>query len=225
MRLYGFRHCKVKVGMNPELDPERLRRMRFWVGSKMDLRVDANEAWRGDEVIRRIAELEPFGISCVEQPVRHDEVNVLRDVRTEVATPIMLDESLTSVDDARQAIADQTGDVFNIRLSKCGGFLNSLQLAMMAHEAGLEYQLGCHPGESGILSAAGRHFATSVGPIRYVEGSADGHLLRDFITHQSLTFGRGGWAPAIRSPGLGVNVDDVKLRPLLRQVQVFPIAT
>ncbi|TWT93607.1 L-Ala-D/L-Glu epimerase [Neorhodopirellula pilleata] len=225
MRLYGFRHCKIKVGMNPEIDPERLRRMRYWVGSKMDLRVDANEAWRGDEVVSRIVELEPFGISCVEQPVRHDDVKVLRRVRDEVATPIMLDESLTSLEDARQAIADQTCDVFNIRLSKCGGFLNSLRLAGMAYEAGLEFQLGCHPGESGILSAAGRHFATSVGPIRYIEGSADAHLLRDFITRPTLTFGRGGWAPAIRLPGLGITVDEAKLKPLSRHIQKFRIAS
>jgi muconate cycloisomerase len=221
MRIYGFQHCKVKVAMQPNHDATRLRRIRRWVGRKMDLRVDANEAWSTDEVTRRIQDLEPMGISCVEQPVRHDDVDVLAEVRTNIHTPIMLDESLTSLADAQQAIKKGTCDLFNIRLSKCGGLLNSLRLAATAHAAGLGYQLGCHPGESGILSAAGRHFATSVADIRYREGSADRHMIRDFITHQSLTFGRGGWAPAIDAPGLGITIDEATLAPLVTQSQTY----
>jgi len=224
MRVYGFRHCKVKVGMQPDQDGLRLKRMRRWVGRKMDLRVDANEAWQADEVVRRISELEPHDISCVEQPVRHEDVAALSDVRQEVNVPLMLDESLTSEHDAELAIRTGTCDLFNIRLSKCGGFLSSLRLAAMAHDAGLGYQLGCHPGESGILSAAGRHFVTSVASVRYREGSADRHLLRDLITNEQLTFGRGGWAPALHAPGLGITIDDDQLKPLILQTQTFKIA-
>ena len=123
MRAYGFRQCKVKVGMQPDRDASRLKRMRRWVGPHMDLRVDANEAWTVDEVTRRIRDLEPFAISCVEQPVKHEDVDALSDVRREVTAPIMLDESLTSEHDAEVAIRGGTCDLFNVRLSKCGGFL------------------------------------------------------------------------------------------------------
>jgi muconate cycloisomerase len=221
MRLYGFRHCKVKVGMNPDSDGERLRRMRFWVGPKMDLRVDANEAWDPDEVVQRVRQVEPHNISCVEQPVAHPNVAALADARKQLSVPMMLDESLTSLADAEIAIRDGTCDLFNIRLSKCGGFLASLRLAAIAHDAGLGYQLGCHPGESGILSAAGRHFATSVTAIRYREGSADRHLLKDQITREDLTFGRGGWAPAIDRPGLGITMDESIVNRLALQSQTF----
>jgi muconate cycloisomerase len=223
MRLYGFRQCKVKVGMRPDQDPDRLRRMRRWVGSRMDLRVDVNEAWKVPEVVERIGELEPYGISCVEQPVRHDEVAALSEIRDQVNVPLMLDESLTSETDAALAIRTGTCDLFNIRLSKCGGFLSSLRLAAMARGAGLGYQLGCHPGESSILSAAGRHFITSVDFIRYREGSFDRHLLKDFIADRDVTFGRGGWAPAIESPGLGININEFKLQPLILETQSFKI--
>ncbi len=224
MRIYGFRHCKVKVGMRPDQDGLRLKRIRRWVGPNMDLRVDANEAWPVDDVVRRISELEPHGISCVEQPVHHDDVAALSELRQRVRTPLMLDESLTSERDAESAIRQGTCDLFNIRLSKCGGFLASLRLAAMAHEAGLGYQLGCHPGESGILSAAGRHFATSVASIRYREGSADRHLVKDLITDEQLTFGRGGWAPALHTPGLGITINDANLKPLILKSQTFRIA-
>ena len=124
----------------------------------------------------------------------------------------MLDESLTSMRDAEGAIAARTCDLFNIRLSKCGGFLASLQLAATAQAAGLGYQLGCHPGESGILSAAGRHWACSVASIRYLEGSYDRYLFRRLLTNEDLTFGYGGRAAAIQRPGLGVSVNEAVLR-------------
>jgi muconate cycloisomerase len=123
----------------------------------------------------------------------------------------MLDESLTSLIDAKTAVAANACDLFNIRLSKCGGFLNCLRLAAYAKANNLGYQLGCHPGESGVLSAAGRHFATSVAGIRYLEGSYDRFLFRRLVTREDITCGRGGSAPALRSPGLGVTIDTAAL--------------
>ena len=81
-----------------------------------------------------------------------------------------------------------------------------------AQAAGIGYQLGCHPGESGILSAAGRHWAASVANIRHVEGSYDRHLFRRLLTNEDMTFGYGGRAPAIDKPGLGVTVNEAVLR-------------
>ena len=102
-------------------------------------------------------------------------------------------------------------DLFNLRLSKCGGFLPSLRLAAMAHRAGLGYQLGCQVGETGILSAAGRHFAASVDQIRYLEGSYDHFLVKERLTKEDLTFGYGGNAPALTEPGLGIHIDQKQL--------------
>ena len=135
----------------------------------------------------------------------------------------MLDESLTGEADAQAAIAGRICDLFNIRLSKCGGFLASLRLAALAHSAGLDYQLGCHPGESGILSAAGRHWACSVAGIRYLEGSYDRHLLQRLLTNEDVTFGYAGRARAISRPGLGVTIDDSVLQKVALSRQVFPI--
>ena len=131
----------------------------------------------------------------------------LSQLRGRLGVPLMLDESLTSLSDAQQAIEKGTCDLFNIRLSKCGGFIPSLRIAAAAHRAGLGYQLGCQVGETGILSAAGRHFATSVAGIRYLEGSFDRFLVTERLTVEDLTFRRGGWAPALQGPGLGIQID------------------
>jgi muconate cycloisomerase len=126
---------------------------------------------------------------------------------------------LCGIHDAEQAIANGWCDVFNLRLSKCGGFVASLRLAQRARDAGLQCQLGCQVGETAILSAAGRHFASSVGGLRYVEGSYDGWLVREAIATTNLTFGRGGWAPALTSPGLGITIDPEALRRITVRVQ------
>jgi muconate cycloisomerase len=211
MWLYRFRQVKVKVGIAGYDDVLRLKRIRRRVGPKIDLRVDANEAWSPAEVVQRIRELEPFRISSVEQPVPHADVAVLADVRRQVGVPIMHDESLCSPYDAEQAVRQGTCDLFNLRLSKCGGFIPSLRLAQFARRHGLGYQLGCQVGETALLSAAGRHFAASVADLRYVEGSYDRHLVREPLGTRDITFRWGGWAPALAGPGLGVTVDPAAL--------------
>jgi L-alanine-DL-glutamate epimerase-like enolase superfamily enzyme len=211
MRLYGFVQLKVKVGIEGQDDVGRLRSIRKRVGSKMDLRIDANEAWTPANVRDRILELKPFGISAVEQPLPHGQVKALAEIRKSVGVPIMHDESLCGMVDAERAVADGTCDLFNVRLSKCGGFTSSLRLAQFAKRHGLGCQLGCQIGETAILSAAGRHFAASVGGLRYVEGSYDSHLVRESLGTRDITFGWGGWAPALAGPGLGIAIDEAAL--------------
>jgi muconate cycloisomerase len=177
------------------------------MGRKVDLRVDANEAWTLEEAAAKITALKPFGISAVEQPVPHADIGRLAEIRRDTGVPIMLDESLCSLTDAEQAVTQESCDLFNLRLSKCGGFIPTLRLAQFARRVGLGYQLGCQVGETAILSAAGRHFATSVRYIRYLEGSFDRHLVKEALGRKDLTFGWGGWAPALPGPGLGIDID------------------
>jgi L-Ala-D/L-Glu epimerase len=222
-RIYGFADCKVKVGAPGDNDAMRLKTIRRWMGSRVDLRLDANEAWHADDLIAVIEPLVPNRISSIEQPVPHAEVARLAELRTRIGIPVMLDESLTSMVDAQAAIEAKTCDLFNIRLSKCGGFLNSLLLAAMAQAAGLGYQLGCHPGESGILSAAGRHWAYRVANIRYLEGSYDRFLFRRLLTNEDLSFGYGGRARPIKKSGLGVTVNEAVLHDQTLATQKFKI--
>jgi muconate cycloisomerase len=216
MWIYRFKQVKIKVGMEGYDDAKRLRVIRSRIGRKTDLRVDANEAWPAAAAVERIAELEPANISSVEQPVAHAEVDQLAGIRKKIKTPIMLDESLCGFIDAKHAIDNGLCDLFNLRLSKCGGFIPSLRLAQAAKRAGLGYQLGCQVGETAILSAAGRHYACSVADLRYLEGSYDRHLVKEALGKQDITFGWGGWAPYLNGIGLGVGIDP----PALARVTV-----
>jgi muconate cycloisomerase len=210
-RLAGFKQVKLKVGIEGQDDVKRTKTIRRWLGRKMDLRVDANEAWTPDTAVARIRELEPFGVTSVEQPVRHEDVASLAEVRKQVKTPVMLDESLCGEIDAERAVQGGWCDLFNLRLSKCGGFIPSVRLAQFAKRHNLGYQLGCQVGETAILSAAGRHFATSVADIRCREGSYDRHLVWEALSVEDLSFQRGGRAPALIGTGLGFRLDPARL--------------
>ncbi len=214
MRLYGFHQVKIKVGTAGQDDPRRLRRLRAVLGRRMDLRIDANEAWPAAELLDRVEPLRRYRPTALEQPVPHAEVNALADLRPRLGIPIMLDESLCGIPDAEAAIARGTADILNVRISKCGGLVNSLRIIGLARRAGLDVQLGCHPGETALLSAAGRHLASRLKGLRYVEGSYDRHILGANLTRQDLTFRYGGRAPAIDGPGLGVEVDPASLEAM-----------
>ena len=96
-------------------------------------------------------------------------------------------------------------DVYNVRISKCGGIALLLRIVEFARRNQIDFQLGCRPGETtGILSAAGRHLASRAPVFEFVEGSYDRHVLAEPITTPDVTFRYGGWAKAITGPGLGV---------------------
>ncbi len=222
MRLFAFRQVKIKVGTNGISDVDLLRRVRRIVCRKVDLRLDANEAWRCEDVASKIAPLMVFRPTSLEQPVPHAEVAGLKQVRSQISVPIMLDESLCCLEDAQRAIAGGWCDLFNIRLSKCGGISRSLAIAALAREHGIGYQLGCQVGETGILSAAGRHFACNVPDIRCLEGSFDRFLVRDTLTEQDLTFHCGGKGKRLNGPGLSIDVNECRVRQLaLRTLEII----
>jgi muconate cycloisomerase len=87
----------------------------------------------------------------------------------------------------------------------------------LAQRSGLGLQLGCHPGETAILSAAGRHVASRVDGIRWVEGSYDRHILRSNVSVEDITFGYGGWAKPLNGPGLGIQVDPTALDAMVTE--------
>ena len=206
IRAAGFHQVKMKVGHDVEAAVRGLATLRRMLGDGVDLRVDANCAWTSDQALTAIARMRPFGISGVEQPVAADDVAGLRDVTRAVPESIIVDESLCSVADARRLIDAEACNAFNIRVSKCGGLRNSARIARMARDAGLACIIGAQVGESGILSAAGRHLAASLPGVRHVEGSAGRLLLKEDLTMDNVMPGWGGWARSFVGPGLGVRM-------------------
>jgi len=206
-RLYGFRSVKLKIAAGGP-DVERIAAARRALGDAIDLRLDANGGWTLDEALRVLRASAPCGISAVEEPLAIGDEDGLRRLRKELDVKIMLDESFTKLGDVDRIGDHAFADILNVRISKCGGFVRTLECIARAKERDLACQLGCMVGESAILSAAGRQLAQVVPSLCFLEGSYDRHLLKENVARQDLTFGYGGQAPPLDGPGLGVDVDE-----------------
>ncbi|MBT8407409.1 MAG: hypothetical protein KJP05_08125 [Deltaproteobacteria bacterium] len=203
----------VKLKVGNERDLECLSVAREILGPEIDIRVDANGAWDAEEAEERIAAMKPYGISAVEQPVPKDDIMGLRQVAERVELPVIADESLCVERDAEHLAALGACQVFNLRLSKCGGILAALRLYEIGRNQGIDAQLGCQVGETGILAAAGRQLAASR-KMLYLEGSYSTYLLREDIVNEPVEFGSGGVAKPLEGHGLGISVNEETLQRL-----------
>ncbi|MBW8035588.1 MAG: hypothetical protein FVQ79_08155 [Planctomycetes bacterium] len=204
MRLFRFREVKVKVGPSLKANLEKLGIVRRIMGPKVGIRVDANCAWESDEAIAQIKAMSKFGLCGVEQPVGGGDYEGMRRVTAEKLVPVIADESMCSMGDAERLIAEKGCDVFNIRVCKCGGLINSFDIYRKAVAAGIGCQLGCQVGESVILSAAGRHIGTRCEGLKWFEGSYGRLLLKRKIGRRGITIRFGGWGRSLDGDGLGV---------------------
>lgn len=205
---YGLRDFKIKVAI-----PDWERRLcaahtalrhPMQLG-KATLRVDANGGWSLEDALRAIPLLESCNVAAIEQPLPpRDDAQIPRLV-TATKIPIMPDESLVSLADAKRLIELGAG-MLNIRIAKVGGLLPALQMAQLAMERGCGVQLGCLVGETSVLSAAGQVFARTIPITRFLEGAFGRWLLKREVARPAVQFGYGGRVETSHDAGLGVQV-------------------
>jgi muconate cycloisomerase len=210
MRLYGLRDFKLKLGRPDDIEcvEAAVKSLgRGLIEEKFTLRADVNGAWSTEEAIDRFDRLKDRHLSWIEQPLSKEDLDGLSELRRHGRIPIVVDESLISVEQAEELISRKACDGFNIRISKNGGLIPSLRLAHLAESNGLAYQLGCMVGETSILSAAGRAFLEIAPSVQFAEGSYGRRLLVGDVTRKPVQFGWGGAIKPLTGDGLGVDVD------------------
>ena len=141
----GYDTLKVKVGIDPSLDVERLSAIRAAVGDKPRIRIDANQAWSPKQAVKLLNQMQERGldIELVEQPVKAHDLEGLKYVTDRSYVPVLADESVFSVEDALKIVQLQAADLINIKLMKCGGLTNALKIATLAEASGVECMIGC----------------------------------------------------------------------------------
>jgi L-Ala-D/L-Glu epimerase len=210
MQALGVHIFKVKTGDTPERDEERVAAVREAAGPKARITVDANQGWwDAKTAVRAIKRLEPYGIEFAEQPVRMDDLEAARFVRSHVDVPIALDESVRGPREALACAKAEACDMFVVKLMKTGGILNALKVNAIAEAAGIKVMVG-NMGESSVAISA--HFHVNVALANAVHGDADlpwraGALDYDLATgiRQEVVDGV-SWIDVPDAPGLGVKL-------------------
>ena len=208
----GYKTLKIKVGVDPSLDLERVRAVREAVGNSADIRVDANQGWTPDIAIKLIKKMEKYDLQLVEQPVPGWDLEGMARVAKAVETPVMADESMFSPQMALRLVKMEAADIINIKIMKPGGLYNSKKVAMIAETADIPCVVGSML-ETGIGTAAGAHFASANRIVKYpCEMIGPAYFKTDIIKEDIKP--KDGFVSVPLKPGHGVTPDFDVIRKL-----------
>ena len=158
-RKRGFSEFKVKLSGHPGRDA---RKMRPLDGTTSSVRLDANNLWTSaGDCIGHLAGLpgQPFAI---EEPLGVGDIDGFRTVGEASSMRVILDESLLRAEQL-DTLPDPERWIINLRVSKMGGMLRSIDVAMRAASLGIDTIVGCQVGETSILTRAALPVMRSIG--------------------------------------------------------------
>jgi O-succinylbenzoate synthase len=197
----GYRRVKLKIEPGFDVEPVRAVRERH---PDLALQVDANAAYTVADA-DRLARLDPFGLLLVEQPLPEDDLLGHAEIARRIATPICLDESITSARVADQAITLGACSVVNIKPGRVGGWFEAVRVHDTCRARGVPVWCGGML-ETGIGRAANVALAALPGFTLPGDTSAsDRYYARDIVTDPFVL--DDGCLTVPTGPGLGVDVD------------------
>lgn len=192
LRAKEFEILKVKVGV--PADMEMVKAVREVTDKR--IRVDANAGWKTEEAIQKINQLEDLGVEFVEQPLKPENKEGLKEIRKNTFLPIILDEPICTSGDIPQWAGLCEG--INIKLMKSGGITEALNMIKLARSLGMKVMLGCMIESSLGITAA----AQLASEADYLD--LDSHLLIENDPFTGLGFKEG---KLILSQRLGLGVE------------------
>lgn len=196
----GYRRIKLKIEPGWDIEPVGIIR-EMW--PDIPLQVDANQAYtRADSA--HLKKLDPFSLLLIEQPLDEHDLLGHAMLAKEVATPICLDESITSLESARDALALRATAIINIKPGRVGGYLESVKIHDLCVESNIPVWCGGML-ETGIGRAANIALAALPGFTLPGDTSASSRYYhRDITTPFVMDDGR---LRVPSEPGIGVAVD------------------
>jgi L-alanine-DL-glutamate epimerase-like enolase superfamily enzyme len=142
-------YALLKLKMGGPGDPERLSAVRE-VAPQARLIIDANEAWRPEDLEFLLHAAAAAGVELVEQPLPADKDDILERITRPVL--VCADDSVHD----RASLERNLGryDAVNIKLDKTGGPSEALLVAERARASGLKIMVGCMVATSLAMAPA-----------------------------------------------------------------------
>jgi len=211
-----IKRLKLKMGKDVFKNKELLQAFHFVFREDYNLKIDINGVWNHSLALQHEYLIKKYRVKVVEQPMAPNSSELAEFARLmqKAGVILMADESACSLSDVEKISRNNHYQMINVRLSKNGGFRNSLKIIDHLRRNGISFQIGCHLGESGILSAAGRILCLICNDAVYYDGSYDEFLLKENVTRENVSFGLGGEAGPLNGPGLGIEVSSQNLARL-----------
>jgi L-alanine-DL-glutamate epimerase-like enolase superfamily enzyme len=206
----GFRDFKVKISGRADHDRQKLEWFARPEAARMRVRLDANNVW--PDAPSAIAFLRSLArpVFAVEEPVKAGHFADLAMIARDTGRPVILDESISRVSQLSRLNGTPDFWIVNLRVSKMGGLLRSLDFVAAARAAGVRLIVGAQVGETSLLTRAALTVAQAAGTSLVAQEGAFGTwLLERDVCDPPLMFSEGGNLdieshPRCALPGLGV---------------------
>ena len=162
------------------------------------------------------------GLDFFEQPVPADDIAGMAAVAAAADCAIGADESIHGLEDIRRHHERKAARGVSLKTIKLGGMRGVMAAGRCASELGMAVNVACKTGESSIACAAGMHIAAALPQISWgLTLSNEG--LADDVTARPIRIERGHVEVSDR-PGLGIDVDEDRVRRYRRDVPVRHVA-
>jgi O-succinylbenzoate synthase len=211
----GYARIKIKIEPGWDLEPTRL--VRELIGPEMGLQVDANTAYTRADA-HHLARLDEFDLLLIEQPLPEDDLLGHAMLAAAIATPVCLDETITSLTVAEDAIDCGAAEIINIKAGRVGGYLAARRI----HDLCVARDVPVWCGgmlETGIGRAANAALATLPGFTLPGDISAASRFYaRDIVTDPITVHDGRVMVPT--SGGLGFDLDHDFLESVTTERQV-----
>ncbi|MEY2193562.1 o-succinylbenzoate synthase [Neobacillus sp. BF23-41] len=211
----GYQRIKVKI--NPQQDYAFLSEIRRFY-PELPIMADANSAYTIKD-IERIKALDDFNLLMIEQPLGYDDILEHALLQKEIKTPICLDESIVSYDDARKAIEFGSCQVINIKVGRVGGLYEAKRIHDYCFEKGIPVWCGGMI-EFGVSRAHNIALASLPGFSIPGDISASNRFWEEDIITPEVTV-ENGFVKVPSSPGIGFEINEKRLQETLLMKETF----
>ena len=202
---------KIKVGIDtPENDAARTRAICQTLGSGLLISADANQGYSTDDAIKYVRAVEGCGLDFFEQPVEAHDLAGMAAVAAATKIAIGADEGIHSLDDIRRHHERKAARGGSLKAIKLGGIGAVIEAARLCDRLGMSVNISCKTGESSVACAAALHIACVIPAIAW--GLTLTHIgLAEDVTAHPIPTGK-GHAESLERPGLGIEVDEDRVR-------------
>lgn len=197
----GYKRIKVKI--KPGWDVEVIRAIREKFPT-IQLMADANSAYRLEH-IDLLKALDAFNLMMIEQPLAADDIVDHAHIQKAITTPVCLDESIHSYEDARKAIELGSCKIINIKIGRVGGLTEAKKI----HDLCLENNIPVWCGgmlEAGVGRAHNIALTTLSNFIMPGDTAASSRYWEKDIIQPEVTV-KDGIITVPNNPGIGYELD------------------
>ncbi len=212
----GYQRIKVKI--KPGWDVEVLDRIRQKF-PKIHLMADANSAYTLADM-EHLKLFDRFYLMMVEQPLGWDDILDHVRLQKELTTPVCLDESIHSADDARKAIEVGACKIINIKLGRVGGFTSARAVHDICRAQNIPVWCGGML-ESGIGRAHNIALSSLEGFTLPGDVSASRRYWAEDIIQPEVTVTDYGAIRVPETPGLGFTPNVERIEKLTVRKEMF----